>query len=261
MDKKNKQIDQAIAYGYSLDLGTVIEKAFENYKKIALLGGLAYLIIALAVMGIAFTFAVTVLGISDFTETMTNFDPTSFTIVGIIGYVLIMILISGLTSPLNAGFLKMAHLAENNQEFSIGTIFDYYKTIHFKELFIAASFLSLINLGLTFLFEFVDFPVLGALFTYIIAFFTLLYSPLIVFGNQKAIDSIVKSFQLVIKQPLIILLLIIISFIGVFLGLIGLCIGIFFTIPFWNSMIYTIYTTAIPTEESNEIEEIGAIEE
>ena len=261
MDKKNTPIEQAITYGYSLDLGTVIEKAFENYKKIALLAGLAYLIIALSVMGIAFTLAVTILGITDFTETMTNFDPTGFTVVGIIGYVLIMILISGLTSPLNAGFLKMAHLAENNQEFSMGTVFDYYKTIHFKELFIAASLLSLINLGISFLFEFLDYPILGGLFTYIIAFFTLLYSPLIVFSNQTAIDSIVKSFQLVIKQPFIILLLLIISFIGVFLGLIGLCIGIFFTIPFWNSMIYTIYNSAIPTKTSSEIEDIGTIEE
>ena len=69
------------------------------------------------------------------TPNFTNF-LVSFVFGGIIGYVLIMVLISGLSSPLNAGFLKLAHLAENNQEFSIGTIFDYYKTIHFKELFI-----------------------------------------------------------------------------------------------------------------------------
>lgn len=261
MDKKNSQIDEAITNGYYLELGTAIEKAFENYKKIALLSGLAYILIALAVAGIGFTLAVTLLGMNNITETLTDYNRLDFSGVELALYVIIMVLISGLTSPINAGFLKIAHQAENNKEFSIGTIFDYYKTIHFKELFIAASLLALINLGITFLFEYLGYTIAGNLFTYIIAFFTFLYSPLIVFGNQNGIDALLKSFQLVIKQPFIILLLIIISFIGVFIGLIGLCIGIFFTIPFWNSMLYTIYNTAIPTKESTEIEEIGNIQE
>lgn len=261
MDKNTKQIDQAIDHGYSLDLGTVIEKAFENYKKIALIGGLAYLLIALAATGIGVTLVVTLLGAADITETMTGFKPTDLSSAGIIIYILVMIIISGLASPLNAGFLKMAHLAESNKDFSVGTVFDYYKTAYFKDLFIAASLLALINLGITFLFEFFESPIAGALVTYIIAFFTLLYLPLIVFGNQNGIDAIVKSFQLVIKQPFIIFILAVIGIIGVFIGLIGLCIGIFFTIPFMNSMVYTIYTTALPTEETSEIEEIGNLQE
>lgn len=261
MNQNTTKVDQTITYGYSLDLGIVIEKAFENYKKIALIGGLAYLLIGLAVMGIALTLAATLFGLSDFTETMTNFDPTEFSTVGIVIYSLIMIVISGLGSPISAGFLKMAHLAENNQEFSVGTIFDYYKTVHFKDLFIAASLLALINLSITFLFQYLDYPIIGSLFTYIIGFFTLLYAPLIVFGNQNGIDSIIKSFQLVIKQPFIILLLVFIGLIGIFIGLIGLCIGMLFTLPFWSSMIYTIYNTALPTEKVSEIEEIGSTSE
>lgn len=258
MDKKTTQIDQAIAHGYSLDLGTVIEKAFENYKKIALIGGLAYLLIGIAVTGIGITLFATVFGLSNFTETMTDFDPTEFSAVGLVIYSLIMIVISGLGSPINAGFLKMSHLAENNQEFSIGTIFDYYRSIHFKELFIAASLLATINLGISYLFDFIGYPIIGGLLTYVIAFFTLFYSPLIVFGNQNGIDAITKSIQLVIKQPFILLLLVIISFIGIFLGLIALCIGMFFTLPFWNSMLYTIYNNALPMQETTEIEEIGS---
>lgn len=257
MNQNTTKIDQAITHGYSLDLGTVIEKAFENYKKIALLGGLGYLLIALAATGIGFTLVASLLGVATFTETMTDFNPVNLSFVGIIVYVLVVISISGLTSPINAGFLKMAHLAEKNKEFSIGTIFDYYKTAHFKELFIAASLLSVINLGFTFLFEFLGYPLIGGLITYIITFFTLLYAPLIIFGDQNGIEAIVKSLQLVIKQPFVIFLLVIISFIGVFIGLIGLCIGMFFTLPFWNSMLYTIYNTALPTEETTEIEEIG----
>ncbi|WP_396173024.1 hypothetical protein [Flavobacterium sp.] len=257
MDKNTTKIDHAIANGYSVDLGTVIEKAFENYKKIALLGGLAYLLIVLAIVGIGSALAVTMLGINDFTEILTNLDPTKFTAVGIIIYVLGMVIISGLASPINAGFFKMAHLAEHNKEFSIGTIFDYYKTAYFKELFIAASLLALINLGITFLFEFLEYQVIGVVFTYIITFFTLLYLPLIVFGNQNGIDALVKSIQLVVKQPFIVFALAVVGIVGVLVGLIGLCIGIFFTIPFWNSIIYTLYNTVFPADETSEIEDIG----
>lgn len=258
MDKKNTQIDQAIANGYYLDLGTSIEKAFENYKKIALIAGLAYLLISLAFIGIALTIVATLFGLSEFSETMTDFSVTEFSAVGIVIYVLISIVAAGLFSPISAGFYKMAHLAENNKEFSIGTIFDYYKTSYFKDLFIAASLIALVNLGLSLLFEFLGYPISGSLLTYIIAFFTLFYIPLIVFGEQSGLDAITKSVQLVVKNPFTIVVLMLIAGIGMLLGLIGLCIGIFFTLPFLNSVLYTIYNEALPIVETTEIEEIGS---
>jgi len=257
MDKKNTQIDQAIANGYYLDLGTSIEKAFENYKKIALIGGLAYLLISLAIMGIALTIVASLYGLSEFTETMTNFSITEFSTFGIVLYVLISIVAAGLFSPISAGFYKMAHLAENNKEFSIGTIFDYYKTSYFKDLFIAASLIALVNIGLSLLFEFLGYPIAGSLFSYITAFLTLFYLPLIVFGDQNGLAAIMKSILLVLKNPFTIFLLMLIAGIGMLLGLIGLCIGIFFTIPFLNSVLYTIYNEALPIVETTEIEEIG----
>lgn len=256
-----KKINQATQQGYYLDFGTVIEKAFENYKKIALIGGLAFLIIIIASFALFGSIGLIAFGTADMMGTLTEFNPMDFSVVGILIYFLIMVLFSGLTAPIGAGFFKMAHLAETNKPFSVGVIFDYYKTVHFKELFIAASILAIINFAFVTGFEFLEYAFIGNILTYIVSFFTLLTVPLIIFGNQNATDAISNSIKLVSKQPLILLGLAIVSFIIVCLGIIGLCIGILFTLPFWYSFLYTTYSTIFPIENASEIEEIGRLEE
>lgn len=230
-------------------------------KKIALLSGLAFLLIIIALSGAFVAIVAATLGFAEFSGKMTQFNPLDFSVVGILIYILILVLFSGLVSPIGAGFLKIAYLAHANKEFSIGTVFDYYKTAHFKELFISASLLTIVNLGFTLVLEFLEVPILGTVISYVIAYFTLLTVPLIVFANQSAMDAISNSSKLVMKQPIIILGLVIVAFISVLLGLFGLCIGIFFTFPFWYSTIFTIYNSIIPTEETTEIEEIGSYQE
>jgi len=45
-----------------------------------------------------------------------------------------------------------------------------------------------------------------------------------------------------------------------FLGIFGLCIGIFFTLPLLFSMEYSIYSAIVGIESKSEIEEIGTTE-
>jgi hypothetical protein len=90
---------------------------------------------------------------------------------------------------------------------------------------------------------------LGIIITYVIAIFTFLVIPLIIFGNLKAIEAIKGSCTIVAKQFFVILGLIIVSYIMALLGLIGFCIGIFFTLPFIYSMYYSIYKDSIGFDE------------
>ncbi|RXR30083.1 hypothetical protein EQG68_11675 [Flavobacterium piscinae] len=256
-----QRINQATEKGYYLDFGTTIEKAFDNYKKIALTGGLAFLLIMLAAFALFGSIAMVAFGAADIMGTMTEFNPMDFSVVGILIYFLVMVAFAGLTAPIGAGFFKMAHLAQTNKPFSVGVIFDYYKTSYFKELFILASVLATINFAFTIGAELLAFPILGSFITYVVAFFSMLAVPLIIYGEQKAIDSLVISIKLVSKQWLILLGLAIVSIIFVCLGLIGLCIGILFTFPFWYSFLYTTYNTILPIEVASEIEEIGRVEE
>jgi hypothetical protein len=256
-----QRINQATTQGYYLDFGTVIEKSFENYKKIALIGGLAFLLIMLAAFALFGSIAMVAFGAADIMGTMTEFNPMDFSVVGILIYFLVMIAFAGLTAPIGAGFFKMAHLAQTNKPFSVGVIFDYYKTVHFKELFVAASILAIINFAFVTGFQLLGYPLVGNILSYIVAFFTMLVVPLIIFADQTAMDAISNSIKLVLKQWLILLGLAIVSIIFVCLGLIGLCFGILFTFPFWYSFLYTTYNTILPIEVASEIEEIGRLEE
>ena len=80
--------------------------------------------------------------------------------------------------------------------------------------------------------------------------------PLIVFGNLNATEAIKSSVIIVSKQPLVLLGLLIVAVIAGIIGIFGLCIGIFFTLPFMYSMNYVIYKTIIGIDSVNEIVEI-----
>ena len=256
-----QKINQATQQGYDLDFSTVFEKAFDNYKKIALTGGLAFLLIMIAVFALFGSIAAVAFGAADMMGALTEFNPMDFSVAGILIYFVTMILFAGLTAPIGAGFLKMAHLAQTDKPFSVGTVFDYYKTSYFKELFLAASLLAIINLAFVTGFEFLGYSIIGNILSYIVGFFTLLTIPLIIYADQTAFDAISISFKLVTKQWLILLGLAIVSFIFICLGLVALCIGILFTFPFWYSFLYTTYNTILPIETKSEIEEIGRMEE
>ena len=76
--------------------------------------------------------------------------------------------------------------------------------------------------------------------------------PLIIFGKLKAVEALEASILIVSKQPLILLGLIVIGSIGTLVGLIGCCIGIVFTLPFFNSLYYAIYSEIIGFDPENE---------
>ena len=90
-----------------------------------------------------------------------------------------------------------------------------------------------------------------------IPLFTLFCIPLIIYGEQNFMESLVKSIKLFIKNPFIIIISLIIAFFGIMVGIIALCVGILFTIPYYFSMVYAIYEQAIGFKEKSVIDEIG----
>lgn len=114
-------------------------------------------------------------------------------------------LVAGLASPFTAGIFQMAHCADSGTEFSLGTVFDYYSSPYFNQLFIATSLIALISTGMTSLLESFDIRFLGVILTYTISFFTFLVIPLIIFGNLKVAEAIKGSFIIVSKQFFILL--------------------------------------------------------
>lgn len=255
------RIEDIRTNGYELDFGTVFESAFENYKKIALYAGLILLFFFIFIFILTSAGMVSYVGIENmeaFSEKLRNFSELKEKPLDIVLKLNAgIILLSGIINPFMAGFLKMADCGEKDEEFHVSTMFSYYKSPYFSNIFMAVFIITLVNMSLTTLLKFAGFNLIGSIISLTISFITFLTIPFIIFGKLNAIDAIKASVIIVSKQPLVLLGLIIVSLIAAIIGIFGFCIGILFTMPFIYSMNYMIYKNIIGIDsisESNETE-------
>ncbi len=258
MDSNYNEIKKIIDNGYSLDLGRVIEKSFETYKKIVGIAGISMMILSIVLAVLFGGLYGAIAGFSNFSETMANFKSGLLSTSTQLTIMATSAVFAAIFSPINAGFLRMSQLASLDQKFGIDTVFEYFKTHHFKDLFISALLISLLGNVLSFLFTYFGLPFIGSIMVIAITFFTILYIPLIIFSNLNAMEAITMSFSLVLKNPLIIAASLLLGIIFVAFGFIALCIGIFFTLPFYYVVHYTIYSEIVPLSvKTSELDEIG----
>lgn len=257
---KITNIESVINQGYDIDFGIVFNKAFENYKKIALVSGLVFIVftIILAALGMGiFAVFYTTINMTDF---LADLKIQNFSGTAIIIYIFSIVIITALLSPVYAGILKIADCANQNQNFSISTAFEYYSNSYFKEIFTASVIVTFLSISISTLAQLINLNIVGILISYTISFFTFLTIPLIIFGDLSAIAAIKASFNIVKKQIIVLLGLLIVGILATCLGIFGFCIGIFFTIPFIFSLYYIIYNEIIGTNILSEIDEIGTPE-
>ncbi|WP_158981092.1 MULTISPECIES: hypothetical protein [unclassified Flavobacterium] len=251
-----KRIDEIKSQGYNIDFGDVFNQTIENYKKIAMYGGLVlFMFFVVFVLGLSGIFSV-IFGTDEALTILKSedFKPENLDLYGLLILSLISIAIGTLVSPFIAGLFKMAHNADKDEEFHVSTMFHYYKSPYFQEIVIATFLLSVLDSLIRGALNYVEIPLLGAVISVIISLFTFLTIPLIIFGNLKAINAIESSVIVVAKQPLILFALLIVGIIAVILGIFGCCIGILFTIPFIYAMIFVIYKYIIGFPENIEEE-------
>ena len=240
--------------GFELKFEDVFNKAFENYKKIALYAGLAILIFGFLFVFLAAIGVINFLGAEHLNENAIKQFEAKILKQEYLGYQFIAVLaINSLFSPISAGFLKMAESADKDVEFKMRQFFSFYKWTYFKELFVATFIITLLSTGIDSALAFYKIPVLGGIISFAIGILTVLSTPLIIFGKQKAIAAIKTSISLSSQQFLTLFLLLLVAFFGSLVGLIGFCIGVLFTIPFNMSMQYAIYDSIIGVENKEVI--------
>lgn len=260
MNYINTRLSEIKQNGFDLDLGNLINESFENYKKIALLAGLALTIIILLLM-IATIFALGYfIDFENFSQDQLIMDFNTFTPVQIAIYIGATALFAMLFAPFTAGLIKIAHDVETKDEVSFSNIFDCYKGIYLKDLMFSAFVIAVFSSCITVGFQMIHLEFVGTILNYIIGFMSCLTIPLIVFGRLNAIDAILNSILVVSKQPLIIFLALLLAVIGACLGLIAFCLGIFFTLPYLYSMYYAIYKNSVGFDENAELEQIGTFD-
>jgi len=240
--------------GYQIDFGEVFNKAFENYKKIALYAGLV-LFVFFVLLSLAFAVGlIAFLGEEYITQELTpdKFAKKISNPEFLIPFAGVSIIMTLLLTPFNAAFLKMADCGEKNVEFKFSQMFSYYSLPYLKEIIISTLLISVLSTGFSVLFALLKIDFIGTVIQYSIAFITFLTIPLVIFGKLTALEAIRFSIKLVFKQPGVLLGLLIVAAIGAMVGLIGCCVGMFFTYPFLFSMKYTIYNTIVGIDSTLE---------
>lgn len=247
--KTKTDLDQIVKQGYSLDFGKTFDEIIDYFKKTFLLNGLVLLIVTLGI-GIAVFFG---LGIGSLLENFS--DPTAVeALVGnttfLIYYALFAIFLGVFLAPLNAGFIQLNRDIDTHNEVSISNIFKHYQSKHFLQIVGFTVIIQIIStvLGLI--------PFVGNILSIIVSWFTILGIPLIIFGNLNAIDALQYSVKLVSKNPWNILLIFIVASLISFLGILAICIGIFFTLPIVYSTAYVLYKNIVGFVEDDIIFDI-----
>ncbi|MCO6173544.1 hypothetical protein NHF50_00650 [Flavobacterium sp. NRK F10] len=252
-----KKIEDKLMYGYSLDLGVVIEEGFAVYKKTFLISGLALILLSIVFIILYLGLIAAFYGLGNFSELISQISIISRKPTYLISTGVFSTIASAIMAPVTAGFIHVNYLAKRNREFSLSTYFEFYKGKYVIPLMTAYAIIgftmSITNVMLAFVgLNFLSFITQG-----LISMVTIFTIPLIIYDDISYSEALSKSITLFGKQPLYIFVALLVAFFFSMLGFIAFCIGIIFTIPFLYSTYYSIYEQAIGFEEKSEIEEIG----
>jgi hypothetical protein len=234
MEKTIERINQIRQNGFELKFETVFEDAIENFKKIALYSGLLIFVVAI-IVGFLYVIAMGYCGIT--IEDMVAFQEKIKK--GLLSqqeflYISLASLFTNcIIAPFLAGFYKMIDAAKKDISFNALSIFSYYKMPFLLQILIANFIVEGISVFGSMLLINSKHEFLSNIFSTIIMLFTAFVIPFIIFGKLNALQSIKASILIFSKKPLLIIALLIIGFIGSFIGLIGLCVGIFFYTCFY----------------------------
>lgn len=253
----NNLLDKKLANGYTLNLGNIIEKSFETYKKTFLISALGILVAGIIALLLYGSLLGVIYGFSDLTNTFIQLGENKGNLNLIIGLGLFTTLTSALGAPFTAGLINLNHLAKKGLSFDFSNIFEFYNSRFMKDIFIAYLLIGLTNAVVGAILTLLNLEFLTSVVQGLIGVFATFTIPLIIYQNQNYGEAISKSITLFTKQPVFIIIAIIVGVIFGLLGLIGLCIGVFFTFPYLYSIYYNIYNEAIGFENKSIIDEIG----
>ena len=239
------------------DFGKIIDESLATFKKTVWIMGIGMILLAIVAF-VLYSFVLgIIMGISSLNEFVEMSPTLQYDTTYLLANAALGIILAGLMAPITAGFYQINHLAKNNQDFGLGTLFEFYSGSHLKELatygVLVALLTNVLTLGLTYL----DFPLLAVGFQIVIGYLFIFGIPLIIFEDHNATEAISYSSKIALRNPISIILGFLFAVLIAILGIVAICIGIIFTIGYFYTIYYTIYANIIPTENTNPLDEIG----
>jgi len=158
--------------------------------------------------------------------------------------VLCMVVVSAILFPLNIGLLNIYRKIDNLEKISLRDLFIGYEGYNFFKFFGYALFWG----GIYHLCKekFIFFMGIWILVT-------LLVAPLMFLQNMNVFKAIRLSFDAFIKNILSSLAVMLLAIIGSYLGFLFVFIGILFTFPFWNAVLYVFYKETFFIQNTSEV--------
>ncbi|MBW3519449.1 hypothetical protein [Flavobacterium sp. NKUCC04_CG] len=241
-----KRLNTIQTDGIEISTFKLLSEASKIYPKIALMAGLATLLVGI-ICSILFS-----IGLFLYTQEpkvmvslLTNFDPLFLSFDGLITYTLALSIGTGISAIFSAGFVKMAADAYQDKLVLLTTTFTYFKTKACLQLFAAHFVITLLFTVLSLYLQLQNLQYVALGINWLVSSLTVLVTPLIIFGNLSAFSAIKHSVDIVNKQPLQIIALLLFSSLLAGAGLLLFIVGVIFTLPFIYCVYFILYQNTV----------------
>ena len=247
-----KQILQNInENGYLIQPFGVMKEAFEYYKKTLLLTATTMLLFIFSASFIG-SFTMIQTGLLDATATPEEIQSQLLDLINQITeppllfyYLAITVIVNAIASILVAGYYKINAEAALNKIPSFLSVFKYFVSVKGLYIFIIQIFLNLAGVFISTLLKEVNLEMVSVIITWLINILTVFTTPLIIFGKMSPFMALKTSINVVNKQPIPIMLTLILNYFLASSGLFLFLIGVLFTVPYLFSVYFTLYKQII----------------
>jgi hypothetical protein len=240
-----------------LDFGAIIDQIIALYKKVWVQGLLLFIFNVIIMLPIIIVVYVPLIIATIAQSESGDYNPdfmtdvfAGFSIIYILGLIVLFVVLISLVAALNAGFYKIIKQSDNNDSVSTSDFFYFIKKKYLLKLMVL-MILSIVIGALSAVFCYV--PLIYTMVP--ISFFLIFFA----FNPELSVSDIFElSFKLGTKKWLITFgLLITIGIVITIIGTLTCGLGYLFSTPFSYLPIYVVYKEVVGFKENNEIYKIG----
>lgn len=160
-------------------------------------------------------------------------------------YLVFFAIFTALGNVLIAGFYKVNADVSLNKVPSFLSSFKYFLNIKGLYIFIAHLLISIVFMGITIPLKAMNLEMVSMAINWLISTLTIFTIPLIIFGHLNPISAIKNSIMVVNKQPIPIILTIILNYFFLISGLLFFVVGILFVLPYLFAVYFVLYKQVI----------------
>lgn len=160
-------------------------------------------------------------------------------------YLAVFAVVNALSSILIAGYYKINAEVHLGLSPKYGSVFKYFISIKGLYIFITQLLISIVFILITIPLKSQNLEMVSMAINWLINTLTIFAIPLIIFGKMKPLNALKTSIMVVNKQPIPIILTVILNYFFLMSGLLFFFVGVLVVLPFLFSVYFTLYKQVI----------------